>query len=273
VVRDAQDRALQLNAPAQRIVSLSPHATELLFAAGAGSKVVGVSQYSDWPPEAKTRTLVGGYEALDLERILALKPDLVVGWASGNNAAQIEQLRRMKLPVYLSEPQQFADIAADIRKLGQLAGTADQAKARAASFAGRLDALRSRYAQRRPVRVFYQIWSDPLMTLNGEHLVSKVLALCGGENVFGALGSLAPTVTEEAVLKAAPEAILSPSEPGVAAGALDRWKKWSALPAVAARNLIPVDGNLLNRSGPRIVDGAEQVCVALDAARKRLIKP
>ncbi|WP_341676004.1 cobalamin-binding protein [Niveibacterium sp. SC-1] len=268
--RDALGQELRLATPARRIVSLSPHATELLFAAGAGPQVVGVSQYSDWPAEARKRTQVGGYEALDLERVLALKPDLVVGWASGNNAAQIAQLRRMNLQVYLSEPKQFADIAADIRKLGQLAGTASQAEARAASLLGRIEALRTRYAKRQTVRVFYQIWSDPLMTLNGEHLVSQVLTLCGGRNVFDALGTLAPTVTEEAVLKAAPEAILSPSEPGVAAGALDRWKKWSALPAVAAGNLIAVDGNLLNRSGPRIVEGAEQVCVALDAARKRL---
>ena len=268
-IKDDAGNTLRLPAPARRIVSLAPHATELVFAAGAGKQLVAVASYSDWPPDARALPDIGGYQTLDLERIVAMKPDLVIGWASGNSATQIERLRKLGIPVFLSEPRHFADIPSDLERIGTLTGTGAQARVAAQQFRERVAALRNRYASQAPVRLFYQIWSDPLMTLNGDHILDEVFTICGGENVFRKLAPLVPTVSEEAVLKAAPEAILSPSEPGVADNGLERWKKWKSLPATARGNLMPVDGNLLNRSGPRLAEGAESVCKLLDEARRK----
>lgn len=270
-VRDDSGRMVQLSAPARRIVSLAPHTTELLFEAGAGAHVVGVTDYSDWPIAAKKLPHTGSYQALDLERIIALRPDLVVGWSSGNSPTQIERLRALGIPIFLSEPRHSAQISENLRVLAQLNGNAAVGEAAARRFDARINALRIRYAARRPVRVFYQIWTEPLMTLNGAHMVSEAIALCGGQNVFAKLGPLAPTISEEAVLKAAPDAILTPSEAGQASvSALSSWKRWTQLPAVRYGNLSSVDGNFLNRSGPRFAEGVAQLCSVLDAARRRL---
>lgn len=266
---DDSGKLVRLPGPARRIVSLAPHATELVFAAGAGKELVAVANYSDWPSEARKLPDIGGYQQLDLERIVALRPDLVVGWASGNSTAQIDRLRRFGIPVFLSEPRRLDDIATNLERIGTLAGTAPTAQREAARFRQRIAALRVRSIPPPPVRIFYQIWPAPLMTLNGHHILNEVFTLCGGENVFRSLAPLVPTISEEAVLKAAPEVIMSPSEPGIADNGLARWGKWKSLPAVAHGNLMPVDGNLLNRSGPRLVDGAESICRLLDSARAR----
>ncbi|WP_417069429.1 cobalamin-binding protein [Niveibacterium terrae] len=270
-VRDDSGQTVHLASAARRIISLSPHATELLYAAGAGERLIAVSAYSDWPAAARKLPSVGSYQALDLERIASLHPDLVVGWASGNPQPQIARLRALGIPVFLSEPRQIGQIAANLRTLSRLTGSAVAGEAAAKRFEAQITALQSRYSGRRTVKVFYEIWPQPLMTLNGQHMVSAAITLCGGENVFASLGPLAPTISQEAVLKARPELILTPSEAGQAsAQALAEWKRWPQLPAVRYRNLASVDGNLLNRSGPRFADGAEQLCVALEAARQRL---
>jgi iron complex transport system substrate-binding protein len=271
VIDDAGQR-VALAAPAQRIVSLAPHTTELLFAAGAGARVVAATEYSDYPAAATKLPRVGGYHALDLERIVALKPDLVVGWASGNPAQQLDKLRALGIPLFLSEPRQFETIASNLERLGVLANTVSAAAQAASSLRNGLADLRSRYAGRAPVKVFYQVWSDPLQTLNGKHMVSDVLTLCGGRNVFAALDPIAPTVTHEAVLAAAPEAILTGREPATDKGSLAGWKRWSQLPAVRLDNLFYVSGDELNRPGPRILTGAAEVCRALETTRQRLAK-
>jgi iron complex transport system substrate-binding protein len=210
VVDDAK-HTVTLSAPARRIVSLAPHATELLFAAGAGAHIVGVAEFSDYPPEAKHIQSVGSGVSLDLERIIALKPDLVVGWNNGMAATQLARLEPLGIPIYKSEPYDFAAIAHSLERLARLTGTDAAGNAAAAAFRARLQRLRDTYQKRRTVRVFYQIWRSPLMTLNGAHLVSSALRLCGGENIFAGLPQLAPTVSIEAVLKADPEAIIASS--------------------------------------------------------------
>ncbi|MCX9155959.1 cobalamin-binding protein [Niveibacterium sp. 24ML] len=259
-----------LPASARRVISLAPHATELLFAAGAGAKVIAATAYSDFPPAAEKLPRVGGYHALDLERIIALKPDLVVGWASGNPSPQLDRLRALGIPVYLSEPREFETIATNLERLGTLTGNPQAGHSAASTLRDGLASLRSRFAQRAPVKVFYQVWSDPLQTLNGKHMVSGVLSLCGGQNVFASLGPIAPTVTHEAVLATAPEAILTGREPATDKGSLEGWKRWPQLPAVRFQNLIYVSGDELNRPGPRILAGANEVCTALDQARARM---
>lgn len=268
-VTDASGQRVHLAHPAKRIVSLAPHVTELLYAAGAGAQVVGVVQFSDYPPEARRVPQVGSYTGFDLEAVLALAPELMVGWSSGNPPNQLEQLEALGLPVYRSEPRHLGDIADDIERLGVLAGTEAVAQPAAAAFRARLATLRARYAGRRPVRVFYQVWNQPLYTLNGEHLISELLAACGGVNVFAALPALAAQVSVEAVLAADPEAIIAAGMAEANVDWLDAWRRWPQLAAAARGNLFLVHPDLLNRHGPRVLDGMEQICTALDTARSR----
>ena len=266
VVDDTGQR-VQLEQPARRIISLAPHITELLFSAGAGERIVGVVDYSDYPPAAKGLTRIGSYNAVDMERILALQPDLVIGWASGNPPALLEQLRSLGLTVFLSEPRTLDDVASNLERFGQLAGTQATAQAAADAFRHRLQALRGQYSAREPVSVFYQIWFQPLMTINGEHLISKVIALCGGRNVFAELPALVPKLDIEAVLAADPQAIVAGvRKPGDAAWQKD-WQRWPQLRAVKGRHLISVPADLLQRHTLRILDGAELLCGELDHLR------
>jgi iron complex transport system substrate-binding protein len=266
-VVDDSKRTVTLREPARRIVSLAPHATELLYAAGAGPSVVGVSEHSNYPPEATSLPSVGGVAAPDLERVLALKPDLVVAWASGNSSAQIAKLRSLGIPVFESEPRDFATIASSLERLARLAGTEGAAQVQADRFRARLERLRSDYRQRPGVTVFYQIWRAPLMTLNGQHLVSAAIRLCGGENIFGGLPQLAPTVGIESVLKANPEAMIASG--GANDDPFAGWRRFRTLTAVARGNLFMVDGDLMNRATPRVLDATEVLCRQLETARAK----
>jgi iron complex transport system substrate-binding protein len=265
VLDDAQ-HTVTLNRPAQRIVSLAPHATELLYAAGAGSKVVGVSDYSDYPPQAKQIASVGGSAALDLERILALKPDLVVIWGSGNAPAQVEKLRKLGIPLFESEPREFADIPSSLERLATLTGTFSIGHAAASAFRARLQQITAQYKDRPPVKVFYQIWRSPLMTLNDDHLSAKAIRICGGENIFGKLPQLAPTVNTEAVLQADPEVIVTGGDEH---DALSFWRQFPHLLAVKQGNLFTLNTDTMTRGSPRILDGAEALCKQLEVARIR----
>ncbi len=266
VVDDA-GREVTVPAPARRIISLAPHTTEMLFAAGAGPYVVGVTEFSDYPPEAKHLPSVGSGVSLDLERILQLRPDLIVGWNNGNAANQLAKLEPLGIPVFKSEPYDFATIALSIERLARLTGTDATGAKAAKNFRDHLQRLKETYQQRRRVSVFYQIWRTPLMTLNGTHLVSSALRLCGGENIFADLPQLAPTVSLESVLKADPEAIIASS--GEQDDVLAGWKRFPNMKAVAHGNLLLIDGELLNRSGPRILDGTELLCRRLDEVRNK----
>ncbi|MGS1035347.1 cobalamin-binding protein [Burkholderia glumae] len=272
-VTDDAGRAVTLAAPARRVISLAPHATELLYAAGGAAAMVGAVAYSDYPAAARALPRVGDNRSLDLERIAALKPDLIVVWRHGGAERQTAQLQALGIPVYVSEPQRLDDVAVSLDRLGRLLGTREVADAAADAYRRRIAALRARYAARPPVAVFLQIWDRPLMTLNGSQTVSDVLRLCGGRNVFAALKPVAPTVNDEAVLAADPEAIIATAQGATAGDAalpsLARWQRWPQLTAVARDNLFAIDGDLLTRPTPRLALGAEQVCRDLETARSR----
>ena len=259
---------IRLPAPAMRIISLAPHATELLFAAGAGGRIVGVSQFSNYPPEAEKIASVGGAASLDLERIIGLKPDLVVGWGSGSPAAQLARLRSLGIAVFESEPRDFASVASSLERLAALAGTDTVGKAAAGKFRSELEQLQKTYAARKPVTVFFQVWQAPLMTLNDAHLVTAAMHVCGAKNVFGALPQLAPTVSVEAVLQADPDVIASSGSEQ--SDALKSWRRFGNMKAVARGNLVLLPGDTMTRAGPRIVDATRTLCQKLDAARQRL---
>jgi iron complex transport system substrate-binding protein len=263
-VQDDMRHAITLAAPAQRIVSLAPHTTELLFAAGAGSKIVGISEYSDYPPAARSIASIGSSAALDLERIIALKPDLIVSWGSGNLGPQVGKLRELGIPVFESEPRDFETVATSLERLALLAGTSAFGQQAASQFRSRLGQLASTYSQRPTVTVFYQVWRDPLMTLNDVHIVSSVIRLCGGQNIFGKLPPLVPTVSVEALMQADPEVILA------GASADDPkydWRRFGRLKAVMRGNLFTLNSDQMTRAAPRILDGAEALCRHLESAR------
>lgn len=263
-VVDDEGATLVLKAPARRIVSIAPHLTELLFAAGAGERVVAVSAYSDFPAAAKHLPQVGDAVLLDLERIVALKPDLVVVWANGSAPQQLQRLRAAGLPVFSSAARDLAHIAATLRVLGRLAGTEAAAEARATAFERELAMLRGTYAARAPVTVFYQIWHSPLMTVNGAHPISEALAICGARNLFGALPQLVPQVTAEAVVAARPRAIVTGR---LAASASDQLDTWRGLASMAGTALLTVDPDRLHRATDRMAGGVRELCVKLDALR------
>jgi iron complex transport system substrate-binding protein len=264
-VKDDDGNTVTLQKPAQRVISLAPHITELLFAAGGGSHVVGVVEYSDFPEAAKKIAQVGSNRELDLERIMALKPDLIVVWRHGESERQIEMVRKLGIPMFHSEPQKLDDIPDDVARLGQLMGTEAAAGSTADQLRGQLADLRKRYASRPVVRSFYQVWDQPLYTLNGRHIITDALHLCGGENIFAKLPVTAPVVSVEAVLQENPEAIFATAEKNY--GGVSMWKAYPTLAAVRNNNLFTIDGNLLNRAGPRMIAGAAQLCERLELAR------
>lgn len=270
---DDAGQAVTLAQPARRIVSLAPHVTELIYAAGGGDRIVGTVTYSDYPHEARDIPRVGDNKSLDLERIAALKPDLIVVWRHGNAQKQTDRLRALGMPLFFSEPRRLESIPENLEKLGTLMGTSTVANRAAADFRQQIDTLRKTYASRPPVTVFYQVWQQPLMTLNGQHLISDMLALCGGRNLFANETPLVPTVSTEAVVAGNPEVMLTA---GMGATRPDRpladftmWEKWKQVTAVARNNLFIVDGDLVNRAGPRVVRGAEEICKDIDIARSR----
>ena len=268
-VTDDADRQLCLAQPASRIIALSPGATELVFAAGAGEQLVGVVSFSDYPPAAKKLPRVGSYKRLDLEAVLALKPDLIIAWRSGNPMEQVERLQAMGVPVYHSEPRRFDDISTTLERLAVLAGTEAVGQGAADALRSGMDSLRHRYAEAAPVTVFYQVWEEPLMTVNNEHLISEAIRICGGVNVFGELGSLAPKVSREAVLAKDPEVIIAGGMGEDDPSWLEPWKQFSSLRAVQYDNLFFVAPSTLQRPTPQMLAGTRTLCSHLDTVRAR----
>ena len=273
IVKDDTGQEVRLKGPAKRIITLAPHAAESLFAAGAGDKLVGTVDYSDYPPEAKKLPRVGGYSRIDLEAVAALKPDLVMAWESGNNMTQVDKLKALGLTVYVSQPNTIENIADQLEKMGRLAGTEAVANAAAKRFRKRLEAIRAANAGKPKVRVFYQIWTSPLMTVGGPQIISDAIKICGGENVFGQLKQMAPNVTVEAVLEADPEAIIATGMGDAKPEWLHDWDKWTRMTAVKRNNLFHINPDIMQRHTPRILDGTEKLCAHLDVARSHRPSP
>jgi iron complex transport system substrate-binding protein len=266
-VIDDAGAAIELAQPARRIVSLAPHLTEQLFAIGAGERVVATTEFADYPEAARSVPRVARAHSVDLERVAAAQPDLIVVWGSGFPPATLQALRRLGVPVYVDEPASLDGIAASMLRLGQLAG-ADGADAAAARYRAAIAALRARYAARREVGVFYQVWPQPLMTLGGRHVLSEALRACGARNVFESLAPIAPQVSIEAVLAADPQMIVT-AEPGaVDRGALALWQRFPAQRAVASGQLVTIDADRINRHTPRLAGELAVLCERVDAARR-----
>ena len=265
-VRDDGGNTVTLDRPAMRVISMAPHVTETLFAAGGGSRIVGTVNYSDYPEAAKSIPRIGSNREIDLERVISMKPDLIVAWMHNNSERQIEMVRKLGVPVFLSDPQKLEGIPDNVERLGQLMGTSAVAAPAAAELRKQLASLRTRYAGRPTVRSFYQVWDKPLYTLSGKHIITDALRLCGGENIFDKLAVTAPIVSIESVLQADPEAVFGTAEKNY--GGVNLWKPYSTLTATRNDNLFTVDGNLLNRAGPRMISGTAVLCEKLELARQ-----
>ncbi len=252
---------------APRIISLSPHITELLFAAGAGGRVVGVDDFSDYPPAVAGLARVGEPATLDVEGLLKLKPTLVVLWESGTPPRTKAQLERLNLNLYVTEQRRLDDIGTALLEFGRLAGTLPVAEAAASRYRTELAQLRSHYAGRARLTVFYQVWDRPLYTLSGAHVVTEVLSLCGGDNVFADLSTLAPAIDKEAVLARDPDVILVAATGAEGLRQVADWGRFGNLRAVRNHHVYTVDPSLIGRMTPRILEGARDACELLDAAR------
>lgn len=264
---DDSDQRVCLDRPAERIAALSPGATELAYAAGAGDKVVAVVSYSDYPPEARQVTSVGSHTRLDLERLIALEPDLAIGWVTGNPDEQLAKLDTLGIPVFMIEPRTFEGVSSAIERLAALAGTESRGRAEAQAFRQGMADLAAQYAQADPVPVFYQVWDEPLMTVNDAHLIGKVISLCGGRNVFGELERLVPRIGTEAVLAANPEAIVAGGMGEENRAWLTAWEAYPELMAVERDNLFFVPPSLIQRPTPRLLEGSRLFCEKLEEAR------
>jgi iron complex transport system substrate-binding protein len=267
-VKDDAGSTITLPRSAQRIITLAPNLAELVYAAGASDKMVAATRYSDYPAAVTKLPLVGDAFALNLERIAALKPDVVLVWLSGTPERQRSALKalakRRGFAVFESEIRSVADIGDTLARIGQLAGTINTANAQAAAINAQWAALGAQYDNAKPVKVFYQVWDAPLMTFNGQHLVSQAIRTCGGVQGFDAQTALTPTINREAVLAFNPQAIIGGGE---SPSALDAWKKLPQIDAVKNAQLHTVNAAVLTRMGPRFVQAAADLCATMNKAR------
>ena len=250
-----------------RIVTLAPNLAELVFAAGTGDKLVGVSAYSDYPSEAADLPLVGDAFVVDQERLALLRPDLLLVWQSGTPAHVIDELKRIGYPVEVIRTRSLDDVAVALIRIGELTGHSDDARRAAAAYVEGLRSLEERYRGNAPLRVFYQVSMRPLYTVNGEHYVSELIGICGGSNVFADLSDLAPSIDVEAVIERNPEVMLANSDAGEAG--FSEWNRWPLVAANRYHNRFLIPADEIGRATPRLLRAGEAVCSALEKARER----
>lgn len=265
---DARGKMFILPQQAQRVISLAPSITELLFSAGADKKLVGAVDFSDYPAGALAIPRVGSFANFDYETIVKLKPDLIIGWQSGNPAEKIAHLEQLGLKVFLIEPRRLDDLISSVQHFATLAGDEPVAQSNIDAFNRVVKPLQAQYKKARSVSVFYQIWHQPLMTLNKQHLFNELVESCGGVNVFGELAPLAPKIDIEAVLKANPAVIIASGMDAARPEWLDQWQRWPTIQAVKKNHLFFIPPDLLQRQSLRAAEGLSQVCAALDMARR-----
>jgi len=266
-VIDDEGNLVRLSQTVDRIISLAPSLTEIIFAAGAGDKIVGVVEFSDFPPAARDITIVGRHDLLDLEAILLLQPDLIVSWKTGNPAASINRLREFGIPVYVAEPKQLKSIPIHIEKLGTLAGTMSIASGVIDGFNETLQKLETDFSNQSQVSVFYQVWDTPLITAGGNELINDIISLCGGANLFVDILLVAPKVDKESVLARNPQIIIASGMDIARPEWLDSWLEWPTLEAVTNGHLYFIPPDLVQRHTPRALQGAQLMCEQIDRAR------
>ena len=268
-VTDFSGSIVRLDKPAQRIVALAPHVVENVFTAGAGNQLVGVVAYSDFPEVANSLPIVGGYAKTNLEKILQLQPDLVIAWESGNSDASVARIQELGFPVYVDQPDKLDDVAKSIKDIGTLAGTSKIANAAANKYLQKIENVRTKKLHENAVTTFYQVWNSPLRTINGNHIISDAIELCGGSNIYANESAIAPMVNIESILERDPEVILASGMSNARPDWLDDWKDWPSLNAVTLDNLYFVNPDHIQRHTVRILIGIDTICAHLHEARSK----
>ena len=267
VVTDDAGNTFNTIRPVRRIISLAPPITELLYSAGAGQYIVGTVSYSDYPAAAKKIKRIGSYNKFSIEEIIALQPDLIVAWDSGNPHHIVEKLKSLGYPVFINRPRHLEELPSIVKRLSLLAHT--NADKPIADYLKKYNDLKKRYTNKRKVKLFYQYWNNPLMTINGQHIISDVMRLCGAENIFEKVKVLAPAVSVESVVQSDVEVIIVGGLQEQHKQWLNDWRKWKDLPAVKNKHLYNVNPDLLQRHTLRIIDGAKLICEKTDLVRHR----
>jgi len=264
-VSDDTGRQVRVPPAPLRIVSLAPGATEMLFAAGGGAQVIATVEYSDEPPAARRVPRIGDVAAIDMERLVALHPDVVIAWAAGGNPAQREKIDSLHIPVYEEQVARLADLPGAVRRLGELAGTQREAGQAADGISARLEALERTYGARggRRPTVLLQVWNRPVYTVGGRHLMSDALELCGARNVFADLPEAGPIVDTESVIARDPDIIVAAAPPGEAAAWVADWQRLKSLSAVRNGRVVAFEDQALSRLGPSVLEATEALCKTL----------
>ena len=266
-VRDDLGREVTVPDRARRIVAMAPHIVENLYAAGAGERIVGAVDYSDFPATARDIPRVGSFNAFSLEAVIAARPDLIIMWGSGNGMTALEKLETLDIPVFVSEPRTLADISRGLRLLGTLAGTTDTSEAAAVAFELEVARLRSTHRDTARLTVFLQLWHQPLQTVSGDHLISEIIDLCGGSNAFADAKTLAPKLNIESILQRNPDVIIASGAGPDRPAWLDEWRDYPSLSAARSGALFYINPDHLLRSTPRVLLGTRELCARLDSLR------
>jgi iron complex transport system substrate-binding protein len=263
----AGGETLVLPGPARRIVTLAPNLAELVFAAGAGDSLVAVVEYSNFPAPVKQLPRVGDAFRIDLERIVEFAPDLVIAWKSGNPQSALQKLEQLGISVWQMEITRPEEIAGAVKSISIAAGTEDFGVKVARQLQQKLTNLKQDNTGKTTVEYFYQVSARPLYTINGQHIISRGLEVCGGHNVFSDLPVLAPQISRESVILADPQAMISPETPGEEPG-LSAWRHWQQLQAVQKGTMLYLPADEISQATPRLLDSIDLACKLLDGVRK-----
>ena len=269
-VVDFAGNNIVLQKPAERIIALAPHIVENAFSAGAGAKLVGVSDYSNYPEQAKSISIVAGYQKINFEKIVELNPDLIIAWQSGNSGAGLSRLLELGFPVYIDQPDTIYDVAKSVRDIGILSGHRDTAELVAKNYLQQLANIQNNYAQATKVSSFYQVWNSPLQTINGQHIISHAIEVCGGTNIYANEFAVAPVINIESILERNPMVIIASGISESRPEWLDDWRNWDSLDAVKRNNLFFVNPDHIQRHSLRLLQGIKTICSQLDKARGKI---
>lgn len=251
----------------ERIITLSPSSTEMLFDIGVGDRLVGTVEHADFPDAAKSLPRIGNYAGLNIERIVALEPDLIVAWKSGNKQSDLEKLESLGLPITYVDPKSMTAVRDAIERLGKEVGEEALGKAAAERFDRAYQALRAEYGSKEFVRVFYQLSYQPLRTVGEGSWVEALIHDCNGDNVFHDANAPYPVVSLESIIVKDPEVIIMSSHTNAIQSRDAVWERWPNISAVRNGAMIPINSSTLLRSGPRAIEGMSLLCKAIDRVR------
>ena len=258
---------------AQRIIALSPHSVELLFALGVGDRIIGTTEFADFPEAANKIERVGGYHGFQTERIVELQPDLIVAWEGGNRSEDLDLFEKLELPVYRSETKRLRHIAVELKALGELTSTEEKAAVLIKYFHDNLDSLSKQNKDKQKISFFYQLWSAPIRTISTGSWINEMLEICGGKNIINDPEVDYPQISLETVLLNEPQVIIIPANHGHDNGKLSglNWKEWPEIPAVKNNHIYRINGDILHRFSLRVIEATQTLCRTFDTIRKNKV--